>query len=260
MPRHRRLQIALAALTSFLCLSWLLPAQQRPPQSSDMKFPCPEKLSYRVEWHGITAGLATVTMVRPNPEQWQTTLDIESAGMVSRLYHVLDKYKSVTAAKFCGTTAELDAQEGKRHNYTKLNFDPARQKVNYFQHDLIKNQEIRKELDAPPCTYEITGALEALRAMSLEPGKTITVPLTDGKKFANARIDAQARENITVGGKSYPTIRYEAFVFDNVIYKRKGRLEVWITDDAGRLPVQFRMQAGFPVGTVNVELEKQEKG
>jgi hypothetical protein len=225
-----------------------------------MRFPCPEKLSFRIEWHGITAGLATVTMTKPNADQWQTALDLESAGMVSRMYRVLDKYKSVSAAKFCGTSSELDAQEGKRHNFTKLNFDAARQKVSYYQHDLIKNQEFRKELDAPPCTFEITGALQALRAMSLEPGKTITVPLTDGKKFANARIDAQAKETITVGGKSYSTIRYEAFVFDNVIYRRKGRLEMWITDDPGRLPVQMRMQLSFPVGTVNVLLEKQGQG
>jgi hypothetical protein len=199
-------------------------------------------------------------MTKPNADQWQTALDLESAGMVSRMYRVLDKYKSVSAAKFCGTSSELDAQEGKRHNLTKLNFDAARQKVSYYQHDLIKNQEFRKELDTPPCTFEITGALQALRAMSLEPGKTITVPLTDGKKFANARIDAQAKETITVGGKTYSTIRYEAFVFDNVIYRRKGRLEMWITDDPGRLPVQMRMQLSFPVGTVNVLLEKQGQG
>lgn len=241
-------------MSSLLCLSWLAPAQ-----TPNVKFPCPEKLTFRVEWHGITAGLATVTMSKPNPDQWQTSLDLESAGMVSRLYHVLDKYRGFTSTRFCGASSELDAQEGKRRNYTKISFDPTHRKVDYYEHDLVKNQEVRKQLDAPPCTYEITGALEALRAMDLEPGKTITVPVTDGKKFANARIDAQGKENIAVDGKNYPTIRYEAFVFDNVLYKRKGRLEIWITDDAERLPVQLRMQMGFPVGTVNVELEKQEK-
>jgi hypothetical protein len=253
MLRRNLPRIVLAALTSLLCLSWVAPAQES-------KFPCPEKLSFRVEWHGITGGLATVTMTKPNADQWQTNLSLESAGMVARLYHVLDKYKTVTSSKFCGASTELDAQEGKHHKYSKLSFDAANHRVDYYEHDLLKNQEVRKQLDTPACTFEITGALEALRAMSLEPGKTITVPLTDGKKFANARIEAQAKENVTIDGKSYPTIRYEAFVFDNVLYKRKGRLQIWITDDAERLPVQMRMQVGFPVGTVNVELEKQEKG
>jgi hypothetical protein len=250
MLRNNLLRLVIAAITT------LAPAQQV-VQSG--KFPCPEKLTYRVEWHGITAGLATVTMVKPNPDQWQTNLNLESAGMVSRLYHVLDKYRTFTNSRFCGASSELDAQEGKRRNYTKLSFDPTHRKVTYYEHDLVKNQEVRKELDTAACTYEIAGALEALRTLDLEPGKSVTVPVTDGKKFANARIDAQAKENITVGGKSYPTIRYEAFVFDNVLYKRKGRLEVWISDDADRLPVQLRMQMGFPIGTVNVELEKEEK-
>jgi hypothetical protein len=238
-----------------LCLSWLAPAQ-----NSSAKFPCPEKLSYRVEWHGITAGMATIRIDRPKPDEWQTVLDLESAGMVARLYHVLDKYESVTGGKFCGTSSELDAEEGKHHRLEKLTFDPTHSKVDYYEHDLIRNQEVRKELDTPPCTFEITGALHILRAMDLEPGKTITVPLTDGRRFADARIDAQAKENITVEGKNYATIRYEAFIFNNVVYKRKGRLQVWITDDAERLPVLLRMQMGFPIGMVNIQLQKQEKG
>jgi hypothetical protein len=250
MYQKTLLRVSLAAFIA------LASARQVSPGN---KFPCPEKLTFRIEWHGITAGMATVTMTKPNPDQWQTNLDLQSAGMVSRLYRVQDKYRTFTSVKFCAASSELDAQEGKRRNFTKLSFDPAHRKVNYYEHDLIKNQEVRKELDTSPCTYEITGALEALRAMDVEPGKTITVPITDGKKFANARIDAQAKENVTVDGKSYPTIRYEAFVFDNVLYKRKGRLQVWITDDAERLPVQFRMQMGFPIGTVNVELQKQDK-
>jgi hypothetical protein len=222
-------------------------------------FPCPEKLSFRVEWHGITAGQAIVEMTRPGPDQWQTTMNVESAGMVSRLYRVLDKYKVLTNAKFCGIGTELDAQEGKHNKYEKLTFDAAHHKVDYYEQDRVKDQETRKELDTAPCTYEITGALEALRELDLQPGKSITIPMTDGKKYANVRIDAQVKENVSYGAKSVPAIRYEAFVFDNVIYHRKGRLLLWVTDNDARLPVQMRMQMGFPIGTVNVELQKQER-
>ena len=254
MPRHCLLRAISAAVITVVCLGQLAPAQ-----IDHVKFPCPEKLSYRVEWHGITAGEATVTTVRPKPNEWQTNMDLESAGMVARLFHVDDKYTSNMGDKYCVSSTELDAQEGKHHKYEKISFDFTHRKVDYYERDYVKNQETRKQLDASACTFEITGALEALRSMSLEPGKSITVPITDGKKFANARIDAQAKENVTVAGKNYATIRYEAFVFDNVLFHRKGRLEVWITDDAERLPVLFRMQMGFPIGTVNVELQKQER-
>lgn len=239
-----------------VALAALAPAQQI---SQGSGFPCPEKLSFRVEWHGITAGVATVNLVRPQADQWQTTLDLESAGMVSRLYHVLDKYKVQMNGKFCGIASEMNAEEGKHKKYEKVSFDPSQRKIFYYERDYVKNQETRKEIDGNSCAYEITGALLTLRSLNLEPGKSITLPMTDGKKAANVRIEAQGKENMQFEGKTYPTIRYEAFVFDNVLYKRKGRLQIWITDDSARLPLALRMQMSFPVGSINVELQKQEK-
>ncbi len=182
-------------LTSLLCFSWIGPAQQ-PQTAPNVTFPYPEKLSYRVEWHGITAGLATVSMSKAKSNNWQTTLDLESAGMVSRLYRVLDKYNIVTSSKFCSSSSEMDAQEGKHHKYEKLYFDPGRRKVDYYEHDLIKNQETRKEIEVPPCTFEIVSALAALRTINVEPGKTISMPVTDGKKLVNVRIESQAKESV----------------------------------------------------------------
>jgi hypothetical protein len=257
MYRHRLQQAALAVIASLLTSSWPAPAQ-RMLQIASTNFPCAEKLSYRVEWHGITAGLATVSIAKGKADEWQTTLDLQSAGMVSRLYNIRDKYKLTTGAKSCSDSSELEAEEGKHHKYEKLSFDPAHRKVDYYEHDLVKNQEVRKELDTPACTFEIVGALGALRTISLDPGRSITIPVTDGKKLATVRVDSQAKENVSVGGKNYATTRYEAYVFDNVLYRRKGRLEVWISDDGDHAPVQFRMQMGFPLGTVLVQLEKDE--
>jgi hypothetical protein len=95
--------------------------------------------------------------------------------------------------------------------------------------------------------------------MDLPPGKSATISVTDGKKVAKARIEAQANENVSVEGKTYKTVRYEAFLFDNVLYKRRGRLFIWMTDDSERLPVQLRVQLGFPIGNITLGLVKQER-
>jgi hypothetical protein len=222
-------------------------------------FPCPEKLSYRIEWRLITAGSATVEMSRSGPVLWQTNLNLESAGLVSRLYRVLDRYTAISNDKFCAATSTLDAQEGKRHTITRLTFENTRHAVSYDERDLLKNSTVKKELDVAPCTYEIAGAFEALRQMNLPPGKWATLPITDGKKMAYAKVESQGKERVIAGGKTYQTLRYEAFLFDNVLYKRKGRLQIWISDDSDRIPVQLRLQMGFPIGSVTVELEKEQK-
>ena len=227
--------------------------------TSPAKFPFPEKLSYTIDWHSIVAGDVKLEMTNAGSDNWQLSLHLESAGMVTRLYHVLDAYKVTSSSQFCGSSSVLDAQEGKRHRITRLTFENTRKKVQYEEHDLIKNTNTSRELDIPSCTHEIAGALASLRMSNLDPGKSIVVPVTDGKKLANARIEAQAKESVTISGKAYKTVRYEAFLFDNVLYSRKGRLFIWLTDDADRTPVQFRVQLGFPIGTILLQLDKQEK-
>ena len=238
------------------CVAPSLPAQQ---QASRPGFPFPEKLTYRVEWRLITAGNATVQLLKSGPAAWTFNMNLESAGLVTRLYRVLDNYKIFTTNQFCLTSAVLDAQENKKHKIGTLNVDQSAHKITYDERDLYTNTNTKKDLQAPPCTYEIVGSLAALRLANLAPGKSVAVPVTDGKKLARVKMEAQANETITVGGKTYATTRYEAFVFDGVLYKRKGRLLIWITNDADHIPVLFRLLVGFPIGTVTAELQKHEK-
>ena len=47
-------------------------------------------------------------------------------------------------------------------------------------------------------------------------------------------------------------------MFNNVIYRRKARLFVWLTDDARRIPVRVEIDMPFYIGNVTLDLEKQE--
>lgn len=232
---------------------------QSATSSPARKFPYPEKLSYRIEWRLVTAGEATVQLSHPSSDDWQVNLNIESAGFVTRLYRVADKYKLVTNNHFCALSSDLDAQEGKRHHTARLVFENSNHKLESDERDLIKNTTIKRTVDIAPCTHDIVGALASLRSLDLQPGKSATFAVTDGKKMVNVRVDAQAKENVSIAGRTYRTVRYEAFLFDNVLYKRKGRLLIWITDDTDRVPVRLRFHLGFPIGTILLELDKQQK-
>ena len=254
MIRSRFFAALIAVL--FLTDRPLLPDAEH---NSSVRFPYPEKLTYRVEWRLVTAGNATVELSRSSGDGWQINLNVASVGWVNRFYRVIDSYRVSSTHNFCGINSVLDAQEGKRHAISRLTFDNDRHKLHYEDRDLVKNDTTKKELDIAPCTHEITGALATLRSSDLQPGKSITLPVTNGNKLANGEIEAQARESVSINGKSYATVRYEAFLFDNVLYKRKGRLFIWISDDADRIPVQFRLQMGFPIGNIIIQLDKQEK-
>ena len=125
-----------------------------------------------------------VEMSRGTPLDWETSLNLESAGLVSRLYRVSDKYRVTSNDRFCPSHSVLDAQEGKRHTLSRLTFDNTRHKVDYDERDLLKNSSLKRQLDIAPCTYDIVGALESLREMNLRPDKWATLPVTNGKKMA----------------------------------------------------------------------------
>jgi hypothetical protein len=228
------------------------------PQTAS-RFPFPEKLTYRIEWRMLTAGVANLEFVRNTSTQWTINLDLESSGVVNRLYRVQDKYKVSGDDRFCAANALLEAQEGKRHNRSRLTFDNSAHKLQFEEQDFVKNRNEKVEIPIVPCTHEIAGALASLGQMDLSSGKSAVVPVTNGKKLVHAKVEAQAKETVVIDGKTYQTVRYEAFLFDNVLYKRKGRLFIWLTDDPERTPVQFRIQLGFPIGTISLELEKQQR-
>ena len=60
-----------------------------------------------------------------------------------------------------------------------------------------------------------------------------------------ARVEAQQREDIKTPAGAFKTIRYEAFLFNDVLYRRYGHLYVWLSDDARKLPVQIRVRLQF---------------
>lgn len=255
MPDFRAfMRCAFACWLSGACAVSISTAQE--PSRGPAPFH-PTRLEYRVDWRLVTAGTSVLTFTRGSAQTVDVSMKLESAGLLSRLYRVLDDYKATTNDRFCLQSAHLDAQEGKKHKVTQINIDASRGHSTYAEHDLVKNVEDRAELHVPSCTYDITGAVQALRDIDAQIGKPIFLPITDGKKFARVKIVPEGKETVTANDKKYPAIRYDAFLFDNVLYKRKGSLQIWISDDADRLPVMMRFQFGFPIGTVTVELVKQ---
>lgn len=217
--------------------------------------PAKEVLHYSVEWRLITAGKA-----RLERSGSELKLRLESSGLVNKLFRVDDTYTAQTRPGFCATSTFMTAHEASRHRETRVTYDAATGKASYVERDLAKNSAIAAshEIDIPPCVHEILGALEKLRTVRLDPGQSTQLPLSDGKKSVSARIEAQAHESIKIKGVARPAQRFEAFLFNNVLYRRNGRLFIWLADDAKRTPLQIQVRLTFAIGTITLQLDKEE--
>jgi hypothetical protein len=45
-----------------------------------------------------------------------------------------------------------------------------------------------------------------------------------------------------------------------VLYRRRGRLFIWLTDDDRKLPVQVKVRLPFYIGTVTLQLQNDGTG
>ncbi len=238
-------------LVTLACLLLAALFAGRSPAAADA---VTERLSYTIEWRLIHAGSA---VVEAGPTS--AVLKVESAGIVSALYRIEDTYRIQFEGPFCATSSLMNAQEGSRRRETAIAFDRTRNRAFLTEKDLIKNTIVSKaDVQIPNCVHDVISALIRLRRMKVEPGQSVQLPLTDGRKSAAVKVEAQARERVQTPAGTFNTVRYEINLLNGVVYARKGRVFVWLTDDERRLPVQFRLRLNFPLGTITLDLEKEE--
>jgi len=211
--------------------------------------------SYKVEWRLINAGRTDLSWTT-SPSGYQGQLKLYSAGLVSRLFKVNDIYDTQGNAELCAQQSRLQSEEGSRKRDTTVRWTG--NKSFYKERDLIKNEMVlERELDTPGCVHDVVSGLAKLRSLKgLQPGQSVVLPISDGKKLVQARIEAQEREKISTKVGVFQAIRYEAFLFNDILFKRNARLFIWISDDARRLPVQVQVRMRIHIGTVTFTLDK----
>ncbi len=233
-------------------LSVFLPALAQTPAWQP---PAAQKLRFEAEWRLVHAGDVEVETSGADSLKMQ----LRTAGVVRTFIKVDNHFHASYRPGWCAEATELTAHEGKRHRETKVRFDAAERKAYYVERDLEKDAVVaQNSIDIPACVHDVTAGLQRLRELLPQPGAVIELPVSDGKKAVMARVEAQRREKIRTPVGEFQAIRYEAFLMSGVLYRRKGRLFVWISDDERRLPVQIRVQLPFYIGTVTLQLEKVE--
>ena len=230
--------------------------------SQNGSLPGKETLSYNIEWRLFTAGKAKVelTSIAGTKPGLQANLHLESTGIVSKLFRVEDDYTAILNPNYCAQSLQMTTHEGNRQRETKVTFDPEAKKASYLERDLAKNNAtvLAQETEIPSCVHDVLGGLFFIRTLNLEPGQSAQIPVSDGKKSVMVKVEAQAREEVKTPDGTFKTIRYEVYLFNGVLYKRPAHLNLWVSDDRRRLPVQIRVRMTFTIGTILLQLEKHE--
>jgi hypothetical protein len=219
----------------------LLPA----PQERALPFAPGERLTYDVTWSIFAAGTVSATLgseAQESKDHYTVTTTAHSHGFVSLLFNVQNEFHSFFDPRtLCSERISKKINEGRRHKETEIVFDSLRKRAILDERDLNKPLEPPKhaENEIPNCVEDVVTAFYYVRSQDIQIGKPLHLPVNDGSKTYDVTLDVQARERIQTPLGNRLAIRMEPKVFSG-LFKRKGRMLVWFSDDDQRLPLRIK--------------------
>jgi hypothetical protein len=213
----------------------------------------PVTYKYTVEWRLIDAGTATLNIKPSGTAQYPSVhseLLLASTGLVSKLYKVNDRYLRQLHSGTVRHQLSDERGRGRRRRETPKSITTHAQESHLLrtrpgQEYCGSRQGNRDSRLRARCDR----SADAIPRYNLEPGKSAEFPVSDGKKFGMVRVEAQEREQVKVKGVTHKTVRYEAFIFNGVIYPARRALS-YGSPMTSRLAVQIRVRMNFPIGNI----------
>jgi hypothetical protein len=233
----------------------ILLAQQ--PAGGALPFAPGETLKYDVTWSVFPAGqvIASLKQLGEGPQDaYEIDTRAESSGFVSLLFGINDHYRAIfNPNTLCSREIYKTTNEGRRHKQTYIVFDSARKVAILNEVDLGKaNHPVKHATETiPGCVEDILTSFYYLRRQPMYVGEKIHLPVNDGSATHEVIVDVQQRTRLqTPLGVRY-AFRVEPTALGD-LYKRKGRMLIWFSDDKQRLPLRIRamLRVGAITGTL----------
>lgn len=97
-----------------------------------------------------------------------------------------------------------------------------------------------KEVKIPPNTQDFLSALYYIRTLELKVGEAVALANHTGGKNYPIYIKVLRRERVEVPAGKFDCLVVEPVLETSTIFKHKGRLTIWLTDDTLKMPVLLR--------------------
>lgn len=272
-----------AALAFTLCVSLAAAASQPAPDTKrkddphKLPFGPAEELFYEAEisrslLRGINVGDLRFTAEAPKaqpskdkaPAALRFTIEAVSKGLLRKLFglnFLLHVESTVEPTSFAVLqTTKLDEQ-GKRKRTSEAVFDRGAGKVVWTERDPNDpNREPRvvtSDMTGP--VQDIASVFYYLRTQPLEPGKSFEVLVSDSGRVYSVPVAVSEKKKMKTVLGNVETLKVEPEVFgEGRLLRGKGKLVIWFTADARRVPVRARLNN--ELGTLDIKLKRMTAG
>lgn len=189
------------------------------------------------------------------------TGDVVSRGLFRKLfginfhYHVESFVEPNTLRALRTTTLD---EQGKRVRTAETIFDRERNQISWTERD--PNDETRppRVVKTPldNASFDLISALYYLRTQRLAPGRDLELVMSDAGRVYRipVRVSAERKKMKSVVGR-VSVVRVDVEMFGKGrLVEDEGKMSIWMTDDARRLPVRARISSS--PGTIDITLKK----
>jgi hypothetical protein len=222
----------------------------------EYQFPIGQTYVYSGEWRVFNAGVATLRMEQAGREN-RIVAAADAAGTVSVLYHVHDRLESFfDPTSFCSHNTSRHIEEGFRRVESNITFDYQRAKAVLDHKNIKKKESKHEEHDIPGCVTDMLSSIYYVASLPLLPAKTYSFPINDGGETVTVMVHVEAREQVKTPAGTFNTIRIQPET-SSPLLRNKGKIWIWYSDDAARVPVQMRARLSW--GTLTFYLLRIEK-
>jgi hypothetical protein len=247
------------ALLVWVFLSQLMPsfAQALPVTA----FEPGERLEYVLKWAGIAAGDSVMEIVEGDYVEGAFTFRVistaKSRSLVDLVYKVRNRYET-HIHPFDGLTRRyvFNMRERGKKEKRLLLFDQENHSVTRIR--LKKKSTQTQDYEILPQTHDNLSALYALRNENLQLGDSITYRVFESRKNWELVIDVIAEEELEVKAGRFRTVVVHPKLKFEGIFRRKGELHVYMTDDQWHIPVLMKSEVSM--GSINAELVRFSLG
>ena len=228
-----------------------------PPEPGAPPFTVGESATYRVRWTSgpvnLPAGEATVAVEPPVArEAFRFVVSAVTASWVTSFYDARARLETTTSDRLLPLAHRETIAEGRRTTDRHIEFDADRRELRMTTGGAAITLPLARGARDP------ISALFYVRALAIQPGMHVVLPLTDNGRRSQVELTTGAVESLAIDGRTWRAWRIEARLRGRVERQEPLAISTWLSADERRIPLVFEISAAF--GKARAELATYREG
>jgi hypothetical protein len=213
-----------------------------------------ERLTFAVQYGGLTAGYATLSIPavvqRLGRPVFHVVAEARTLPFFETFFRVDDRLDSYIDTDYAFSWGyEKHLQEGRFRANASYDYDQRR--------GLMLEPAKGTQAPMPIGSQDVLSCFYYFRTQPLIVGSVLSIPVTaDDKKSYVVSVNVLRKERVSTLAGSFDCLVVQPHLAFNGVFRQKGEVTLWITDDERHLPVLIRSK--IVIGSININLQNAQ--